>query len=236
VTGIYEIRCTANDRRYIGSAKNIRHRWNVHRSDLELGRHGNGHLLKAWRKYGAEAFLWVVLEECGLDVLIEREQFYLDCAYAVNEVLFNLCPTAGNSLGHKWTPEQRAYKADSVRGFHHTDAAKRKISEGARGRIVSLEERAARSARMMGMTYSVETRAKMSRAKKGRKLPLATRAKMSTSARKVQAERARLRTHCKQGHEFTPENTFLRTDSGARGCRECKREISRRYEARLKRG
>lgn len=30
------------------------------------------------------------------------------------------------------------------------------------------------------------------------------------------------RTHCKNGHEFTPENTLVRSDGGSRRCRECK--------------
>jgi hypothetical protein len=30
-------------------------------------------------------------------------------------------------------------------------------------------------------------------------------------------------THCINGHEFSPENTYLRTDGQGRQCRECKR-------------
>lgn len=41
-------------------------------------------------------------------------------------------------------------------------------------------------------------------------------------------------THCNQGHEFTPENTYVIPSSGARQCRQCKRDNqARRYhEAR----
>lgn len=39
------------------------------------------------------------------------------------------------------------------------------------------------------------------------------------------AQNARL-THCKRGHEFTPDNTY-RTASGGRRCRECKRLLQR---------
>lgn len=42
------------------------------------------------------------------------------------------------------------------------------------------------------------------------------------------AKKAR-QTHCKHGHEFTPENTRIR--NGTRGCRECDREHSRRQVA-----
>lgn len=40
-------------------------------------------------------------------------------------------------------------------------------------------------------------------------------------------------THCKRGHEFTPENT-LRQNEGHRACRECHKEIKRRYRKRLR--
>ena len=45
------------------------------------------------------------------------------------------------------------------------------------------------------------------------------------------------KTHCKNGHEFTKENTFLKVRKGrgiTRGCRECKRKIDRqRYIRRI---
>lgn len=31
------------------------------------------------------------------------------------------------------------------------------------------------------------------------------------------------KTHCKRGHEFTPENTYRQGGGDKRGCRECKR-------------
>lgn len=46
----------------------------------------------------------------------------------------------------------------------------------------------------------------------------------------VSARNAR-KTHCKRGHEFTPENTFL-TAKGGRGCRECRNMRQREGYAR----
>jgi hypothetical protein len=43
------------------------------------------------------------------------------------------------------------------------------------------------------------------------------------------ARRAR-QTHCKRGHEFTPENTII--DGGTRRCRACKNERDRNYARR----
>ncbi len=46
------------------------------------------------------------------------------------------------------------------------------------------------------------------------------------------------KTHCKWGHEFTPENTYIRPRGKGRGCREChrtkNREAMRRYYKRKK--
>ena len=44
-----------------------------------------------------------------------------------------------------------------------------------------------------------------------------------------------LKTHCVNGHEYTPENTYIRPShkrSGKRGCRRCNAEASRAYAAR----
>lgn len=38
------------------------------------------------------------------------------------------------------------------------------------------------------------------------------------------------KTHCKYGHEFTPENTYV-NPSGVRQCRTCNRSRGRRYDA-----
>ena len=40
----------------------------------------------------------------------------------------------------------------------------------------------------------------------------------------------RKQKHCKHGHEFTPENTYIRLDNGRRQCKACDR--ARRKAAR----
>jgi len=39
------------------------------------------------------------------------------------------------------------------------------------------------------------------------------------------------KTHCKEGHEFTPENTYI-TGAGSRRCRTCYREYLRAWKER----
>ena len=39
------------------------------------------------------------------------------------------------------------------------------------------------------------------------------------------------KTHCKSGHEFTVENTYVSPSNGSRTCRECKRQQVKKYRA-----
>jgi hypothetical protein len=42
------------------------------------------------------------------------------------------------------------------------------------------------------------------------------------------------KTHCKSGHEFTPENTYWKR--GKRACRECGRRATRRWREKVQAG
>jgi hypothetical protein len=47
------------------------------------------------------------------------------------------------------------------------------------------------------------------------------------------ARAAAAQTHCKRGHEFTPENTYARRDGlGRRQCRACNRAAVAAYKSR----
>lgn len=100
-SGIYQIRNLVNGKRYIGSAKCFRKRWASHRSSLRKNQHSSRHLQNSWNKNGEGAFAFEVIELCGLDVLIEREQWWLDNA----KPEYNVSPTAGSPLGVKHAPE-----------------------------------------------------------------------------------------------------------------------------------
>lgn len=47
-------------------------------------------------------------------------------------------------------------------------------------------------------------------------------------------QRSAQRTHCSQGHEYTPENTYLKPGArnGRRTCRACQRAAVARYKSR----
>ena len=101
--GIYTIKNTKNNNLYIGSSKNIEVRFIHHKSLLRSNKHHSIHLQNAWNLYGEECFIFNIIEECTLDILLEREQFYLDKLLKANDYVlgksdyflkygYNICP------------------------------------------------------------------------------------------------------------------------------------------------
>jgi len=121
--GIYQIKCSSNGKVYVGSSKNIEERWIKHRYDLDRNIHHNQYLQSVWNKYGEHTFQFSILEVCAANVLLEREQHYLDILFDSTNVL-NLARIAGSP--HK---------------LKHSEETKRKISEGNKGKKLSKETR-----------------------------------------------------------------------------------------------
>lgn len=181
MTGIYAIENIASGGLYIGSSNDITTRWYRHKSLLKHGGHHCEPLQRSYVKRGAEAFRYIVLEQCAEGELLPREQAWLDLARS-GGLLYNVALAAGAP----------------TRG---------RVGIG-KGRTVSLEARAKISAANTGRKLSEETRARMSASRRGKPLGSPseeTRRKMSAAAkgRKVSAEtrlKLSLRPQCQKGH------------------------------------
>ena len=64
--GIYKITKKSNGKSYVGQSNDINRRFDEHKYKKELA------IDQAIQKYGAAAFDFEILEECGKDVLSER--------------------------------------------------------------------------------------------------------------------------------------------------------------------
>ena len=74
--GIYKIVNLVNGKIYVGQSINIQKRWYQHRSDYNKDG-GCPILYAAIRKYGIENFSFEVIEECSLELLDEREKYWI---------------------------------------------------------------------------------------------------------------------------------------------------------------
>lgn len=79
MTGIYKITNTENQKMYIGQSRNIDQRWKTHRRMALKAKStdNDSHLYNAMRKYGLEKFKFEVVEECAINLLNDREKYWI---------------------------------------------------------------------------------------------------------------------------------------------------------------
>ena len=106
-SGVYQIRCKRSGKIYIGSAVNLRARWQTHRQQLADGTHCNPHLQNAWIRHGAANFEFTILEFADRDQLLRKEQDWIDRTGCVDRRKgFNIKPLAaapGAGIGQTWS-------------------------------------------------------------------------------------------------------------------------------------
>lgn len=241
VSGIYAIRNTTNKKSYIGSAVNVSRRFKEHRQRLKAGTHHSRKLQRAWSKYGDEGFEFCLIELAEIEILIEREQFWIDHFGSALSSGYNVCPTAGSILGVKRSAETRAkmsaWQVGRVRaplsdshkqnisaaqkGREHSPEARAKLSAAHKGKIVSAETRRRLSVAVTGMKHTEEAKAKISAASKGRVKSDEERANIS-AARKgkkmspLSAEHRRKLSEARLGKKQSPETVAKRVASRKR--------------------
>lgn len=174
--GVYVIENTLTGDVYVGSTRTLAKRNRRHFRELEQGIHHSTYLQRAYAKYGADAFVFRVVEEVlDANMLIEREQHWIETL----KPTYNMNPLATNSLGMKVseetkqrllhyslsrTPEQRRLEQ---LGKKRSEETKKKMSEKASQRKHTEESKQKMAERKRGRTLSAETRKKMSEARKG---------------------------------------------------------------------
>jgi len=158
VCGIYAIVNKINNKKYIGSSKNIYQRFIKHRCDFNLKKH-NRYFQYSWDKYGEKKFDLILLEECKQKDLLIREKILIE--------LHNVCDT---NYGYNVNSETE--KPPSWKGKKHSKETKRKISENQKGKKLSEEHKKMIGDFHRGKTISDEQKKKMSLKLKGEKNPM----------------------------------------------------------------
>lgn len=172
-SGIYKIQSAIKPEKiYIGSAMHINERRTNHLRRLKNNGHENGRLQNHYNKYGKDDLVFTIIEPCFPELLLIREQFYIDNL----KPFFNICKIAGSVKGIRRSIESRKKQSDlysgenhSMFGKHHTKESIELMSKSHKGHKAWNE----------GLKMSDEIRKKNSESHRGIKLSNETREKMS---------------------------------------------------------
>lgn len=154
ISGIYKITNKINGKCYIGQSNDIKRRWKEHRSKYSWKT--NHVIYRAFKKYGFENFTFEIVEECEIELLSEKEIYYISKFNTYND---GYNETAGG---------------EGISGFNHSEETKRKLSEKLSGekhpnygKPMSEDQKKLRSDIFKGRVFSEETIDKMREAKIG---------------------------------------------------------------------
>jgi len=189
-SGIYKIRNIINDKVYIGSAFNIKQRWNRHLNELKQNKHHSPKLQRSFNKYGFDNFIFEIIELCEKELLIEREQYWVDFLSSYNN-------------GYNSTPNV----IKPMLGRKHTEITKKLMSEKHLGKKVSSKTKEKLSLINKGKKYDIYTKErnlKISNALKGEKNYMFGK-HMSEGVKKKLIEK-----NNKKIRQFTKDGIFIR--------------------------
>lgn len=128
---IYKITNKINNKAYIGKTEiGLKARWKRHKNNARYT--NDRKLYRAINKYGSDSFLIEILEYCNVDILNDREIYYIKL-YDTFKHGYNM--TLGGD-GGKYEPSQETKEkiSRSNTGRKHTKQAKEKISKAKKGR------------------------------------------------------------------------------------------------------
>ena len=115
ISGIYKITNTVTGDFYIGSSKDVKRRWAVHKCQSTWKNYPSNQMYLDMQKYGVDKFVFEILAEVEVDSLKEAEQQFIE----------TLKPTYNNINANGLNVERRKeYQKEYMKEYQKTDKYK----------------------------------------------------------------------------------------------------------------
>lgn len=242
VVKYYTIYCHTHvetGRRYIGlTSQTMEKRWSEHVAKSNHSKDGRWHFANAIRKYGKDAFSHEVLAmSWDLEGANATEEQIIEQEGTRDPKFgFNLM-RGGQHIPHPksnpWDrPGFREKVSASMKTWYENPVNQAAKSAASREVLSRPEVRAKLSAATSSQFSSVESRIHMSGIIRALHQDPGISSKFMKGFKTANQKRAS-KTHCVNGHEFTPKNTQI-DDNGWRYCRQCRsdRVSKKEYNSR----
>lgn len=168
--GTYKITNIITGGFYIGSSRqSINKRWSAHKSALRRNVHDNYNLQAAYNLYGKDAFIFEILAEYSVELILLEEQKLLDL-YWGTVGCYNILPSvdAGN-IKMVQTPESNAKRSAALKGRKLDNEHKQNIGIANRGKKRTDADKEKMRIQRVGRKLSAEHRKHIGEAAQGEK-------------------------------------------------------------------
>jgi len=153
-SGIYRWNNLITDKSYIGSSISLGGRFSNYYSPAFLKnriKKGSSIIYNSLLKYGYNNFSIDILEYCEPNVLIKREQYYID----ILKPEYNISKIAGSRLGTKQSKETKKLISSALKNRKFSDISKEKMR-------IAVKLRIGAKTSFFGKTHTIETKNRLS--------------------------------------------------------------------------